>query len=220
MNSELKTQTYQTILDHPTWSDRQIGEHLNVSRSAVWRVRCKIISAVDYELAKKVAGKFLADFQMASDYFKTQIERLEKLKEETKTVYHSTKDGGTFTTEEKLSTLDILAIEKQQKEFAQEIAKQWYMPNFKAIVGGSDTTLFKTFKIEAEFEPLKLEAFDDAVEAVERLNKQFPLLPSAAGELLGLENFEKMIDPDIERPNPNKQGFGFIDSEGKDINLD
>jgi len=46
------------------------------------------------------------------------------------------------------------------------------------------------------------------------------LLPTAAGELLGIDNFETMIDPDIERPNPNKQGFGFRDSDGKDINLE
>jgi len=121
VNSELKTQTYQTILDHPTWTDRQIGEHLNLSRSSVWRVSCKIISAIDYELAKKVAGKFLADFQMATDYFKTQMERLEQLKEQTKTMHHSTKDGGTFVTDEKLSPLDILAIEKQQTELWKNI---------------------------------------------------------------------------------------------------
>lgn len=121
MNRELKTKTYQTILDHPTWTDRQIGEHLKLSRSAVWRVRCKIISAIDYELAKKVAGKFLADFQMATDYFKSQIERLEQLKKETKTVYHSTKDDGSFTTKESLSPLEILQIEKQQTELWKNI---------------------------------------------------------------------------------------------------
>jgi hypothetical protein len=87
----------------------------------VWRIRCKIITAIDYELAKKVAGKFLADFQMATDYFKTQIERLENLKTREKTVHHSTKDGGVFTTEEKLSPMEILAIEKQQTELWKNI---------------------------------------------------------------------------------------------------
>lgn len=101
--------------------DRQIGEHLNLSRSSVWRVRCKIISTIDYKLAKKVAGKFLADFQMATDYFKTQIERLEQLKEQTKAVHHYTKDGRAFTTDEELSPLDILAIEKQLTELWKNI---------------------------------------------------------------------------------------------------
>jgi len=121
VNSELKTQTYQLMLDHPTWSDRQIGDDLNISRSAVWRIRCKVITAIDYELAKKVAGKFLADFQMASDYFKTQIERLEKLKNKPKTILRETKEGGTFADEIPLSTLDILQIEKQQTELWKNI---------------------------------------------------------------------------------------------------
>ena len=121
MNSELKTQAYQLMLDHPTWTDTQIGNDLNVSRSSIWRVRCKIITAIDYELAKKVAGKFLVDFQMATDYFKTQIERLEQLKIQEKTVHHSTKDGGVFRTQEKLDPLDILQIEKQQTELWKNI---------------------------------------------------------------------------------------------------
>ncbi len=110
-------------------------------------------------------------------------------------------------------------MKNQQKELAQQITKQWYMPNFKALYG-KDTEIFEKFKVEAEFEPLKIEAFDDSVEAVIKLNKEFPLLPSSAGELLGLDKFENIIDPDIERPNPNKQGFGFRDSEGKEINLE
>jgi len=109
-------------------------------------------------------------------------------------------------------------LKNQQKDFAQQIAKQWYMPNFKAIFG--DKKEFKTFKIEAEFEPLKIEAFDDAVDAVIKLNKEFPLLPTAAGELLGIDNFETMIDPDISRPDPNQRGFGFRDSECKEIGLE
>ena len=46
------------------------------------------------------------------------------------------------------------------------------MPNFKAIFG-TDKKEFKTFKIKAEFEALKIEAFDDAVDAVIKINKDF-----------------------------------------------
>ena len=74
--------------------------------------------------------------------------------------------------------------------------------------------------MEVEFEPLKLEAFDDAVEAVIKLNKEFPLLPTASGELLGIDNFETKLDPSIPRPDPNKREFGFTDSEGKEISLE
>jgi hypothetical protein len=95
------------MLTYPTKSDYQIAQELNLT-SSVYRARLKIITAIDYELIKKVAGKFLTEFQMASDYFKKQIERLENLKGENKTVHHSTKDGGQFTTDEKLSPLEIL----------------------------------------------------------------------------------------------------------------
>ena len=50
------------------------------------------------------------------------------------------------------------------------------MPNFKALYG-KNSEIFEKFKVEAEFEPLKLEAFDDSVEAVIKLNK--PVTASA-----------------------------------------
>ncbi len=40
----------------------------------MYRIRLKLISAVGYTLAQNVAGKFLVEFQMATDYFKKQIE--------------------------------------------------------------------------------------------------------------------------------------------------
>ena len=109
-------------------------------------------------------------------------------------------------------------IKNQQKDDGQQIGKQWYMPNFKAVYK-TDSEEFKLYKVEAEFKPLKLEAFDDSVEAVAKLNEQVPLTTKAIGELLGIDNFETMVDPDMDRPDPNKQGFGFMDSEGKDIKM-
>jgi len=29
-----------------------------------------------------------------------------------------------------------------------------------------------------------------------------------------------MLDPDIERPDPNKRGFGFTDLEGKEFTME
>lgn len=117
MNEELKRQTYDLMLEHPTWSDQEIADKLNVSRSAVWRVRNKIVVGIDYELTKKIAGKFLVDFQMASDYFTKQIERLEQLKTQEQIVYHTNaKTGGSFAIKEPLNPMDILQIEKQQTE--------------------------------------------------------------------------------------------------------
>jgi len=93
------------------------------------------------------------------------------------------------------------------------------MPNFKALYK-KDSEIFEKFKVEAEFGPLNLEAFDDSVDAVIKLNKEFPLLPSSAGELLGLDKFENMIDPDIERPDPNKRGVGFTNEKGERFDLE
>ena len=46
------------------------------------------------------------------------------------------------------------------------------------------------------------------------------MLPESAGRLLGIDNFETMLDPDMERPNPNKQGFGFKDEDGKEVKME
>jgi len=51
----------------------------------------------------------------------------------------------------------------------RSIAKQWYMPNFKAIYG-TDSEVLKKFKIECFFEELKLENFMDTVDVVSKLN--------------------------------------------------
>ena len=110
-------------------------------------------------------------------------------------------------------------LKNNQKEFTDQFAKQWYMPNFKALYG-NNSEQFKTFKVEAEFEPLKLEAFDDSVEAVIKLNKEFPLLPEAAGELLGIDNFETKLDPTIKRPDPNQRGMGFTNEKGERFDLE
>ncbi|MCH9657199.1 hypothetical protein K0U27_00655 [archaeon] len=129
------------------------------------------------------------------------------------------KDSNRSTLVQKVRFFLDGGLKNQQRHTAQQIAKQWYMPNFKAVYG-KDSEIFKKFKIEAEFEPLKLEAFDDAVDAVIKLNKEFPLTAEAAGDLLGIDNFETMIDPDIPRPDPNKRGFGFTNGDGKKMNME
>ena len=108
-------------------------------------------------------------------------------------------------------------IRNMQKPICSQFAKQHYMPNFKAMYG-KDSEEFKLFRIDCEFEPLKVEAFDDAAEAVSKINAEFPLTVEAAGKLLGLENFEGMVDPDMERPDPTRRnGFGFLDNHDKEI---
>lgn len=121
MINKLKETVYKHILTYPTKSDYQIAEDLAVSRSRVYQIRKQLFIAIDHELARNVAGKFLADFQMASDYFKTQIERLEELKDSTRLVFHDTKDKGKFTTREPIGPMGILALEKHQTELWKDI---------------------------------------------------------------------------------------------------
>ena len=80
MKSELKLAVYNKILDYPDKSDYTIAQEMNLTRSMVYRTRISLVGAINYELARNVAGKFLTDFQMASDYFKKQISRLETSK--------------------------------------------------------------------------------------------------------------------------------------------
>ena len=68
------------------------------------------------------------------------------------------------------------------------------------------------------FEPFEI--FDDSVEVVINLNKEFPLLPEAAGELLGIDNFEQKLDPSVPRPDPNNRGMGFTNEKGERFDLE
>jgi hypothetical protein len=93
------------------------------------------------------------------------------------------------------------------------------MPNFKAIYG-TDSEVLKKFKIEYVFDELKMENFIDTVDAVTKLNQIVPLSLEAIGELTDIDEFEDKIDPDMERPDPNRRGFSFKDSEGEEIMME
>jgi len=105
------------MLTKPSLSDPQIAKSLGVSRGLGFRTRKSLLSTIEYELAQNVAGKFLTEFQMASDYFKLQIERLEDLKLQKNRVL--LKDGSVIEME--ISTMEVLAIEKQQTELWKNI---------------------------------------------------------------------------------------------------
>lgn len=135
MKNELKQTVYRATLQWPTKSDRQIAEDVGVSRALVWKSRIKMIKAIDYTLAREVAGKFLVEFQQAADYFKMQIEELEKrkyeieqLKGKTKTIFRKGENGQSYADTVPLEPLDIaklideqVTIEKHQTELWKNI---------------------------------------------------------------------------------------------------
>ena len=107
------------MLNHPARSDYEIAKAMEIDRSMVYRFRHKLIGAIDYYMARDVAHHFLIEFQMALDYFKLQIERLEQkktdieeLKQREKTIFKKGSDGKAWPEQVPLEVFDILAIEK------------------------------------------------------------------------------------------------------------
>jgi hypothetical protein len=96
-----------------------------------------------------------------------------------------------------------------QNTISKKIDAQWYMKNFR-IIYNDNQDILDNFHIESEFIDIKLESWDDLVESVVKLNQLQKLKAEANGKLLGLDNFESMIDPDAE-PIPTSSEI-----EGKD----
>ena len=108
-------------------------------------------------------------------------------------------------------------IADYQDWVTKEIAKQWYMPNFRAI-HGRDSEMYKKYTIDAVIEPMKLESFQDNVDAVLKILQKIPLKDEAIGKLLNLDEFTDMVDTDVERPQGN--GFKLTDNEGKEFKME
>jgi len=132
--SPIAEQIYKSILRYPTKSDVTLGKELNLSHTTVNKYRKKLYAGLNHHLAKDVAGKFFTHFQMASDYFMTQIEKLEVLKEEaqsfkegggTKTVFKKGKNGNSYAEEEKLNAFDKLIINKEIAALEKQQTDVW-----------------------------------------------------------------------------------------------
>jgi hypothetical protein len=121
MKAELQKAVYKDVLTYPTRTNQEHADSLGVSVSTIKRAKKKLLLALDYEIARSIAGKFLADFQQASDYFKLQIERLEELKDKEKTVFFKGPEGQSVPKTVPLEAMDLLAIEKHQTELWKDI---------------------------------------------------------------------------------------------------
>lgn len=133
MKKELKEQAYQVMLKNPAWGDEEIASDIGIGRSTVWRLRKKLIGKIDWELAQRIAGQFLTDYQLASDYFKQQITDLERIKQEreeskaggTKTIYKKGKDGQTYAEEVELNAFDLMEIDKDIRSIMKQQSDLW-----------------------------------------------------------------------------------------------
>jgi len=85
VNDEIKQSVYLEKLKNPIIQQKEIAQKLGLSEPMVSRAMKSMMGTHDYTLRQMLAGKFLEEFQMASDYWKTQITLLEELKEESDT---------------------------------------------------------------------------------------------------------------------------------------
>ena len=69
-------------LKNPICTQKEIGAKLGLKEYTVSRALKSMMGTHDYTLRQMLAGKFLEEFQMASDYWKLQIKQLEDLKKD------------------------------------------------------------------------------------------------------------------------------------------
>jgi len=78
----IKQSVYLERLKNPIATQKELSIKLGISESMVSRAMKSMIGTHDYQLRQLLAGKFLEEFQMATDYWKLQIKQLEDLKKE------------------------------------------------------------------------------------------------------------------------------------------
>ena len=106
---------------YPTLSDRQLALKIKISNTTVSMYRKKYDESIDAEFLAITAGKFINEFGKASDYWKLQIDELEKLKDSTKTIYKKGKNSKSYAVQVALEPSDILAIVKHQTDLRKNI---------------------------------------------------------------------------------------------------
>lgn len=89
-------------------------------------------------------------------------------------------------------------ITRHRIVIGKKFTAQWYMKNFR-IIYKDKKDIMEQFHVEAEFDDFKLESWADLVSSVVELSKLQPLKAQAMGELLGIQNFENMIDPEGDK---------------------
>lgn len=132
MKKAITKVAYTEMITYPALNDEQIARKVGLNQTTVWRLRKKLVGKIDWELAQRIAGQFLADYQMASDYFKIQITNLEEQKGElnqlktgTKTIFKKGKDGQSYPEEIELNSFDKLTIQRDIRELMKQQQSLW-----------------------------------------------------------------------------------------------
>jgi len=139
----VKEKAYEYMLKHPSESDQKVANQFGISRGFVYNLRCKFVRKLDYELAQKMAGAFLADFEHASDYFKLQTTELEKektkllqlMEEGHKTIFKKNAEGQTYAETVDLDAMDKLQISRDIRDIMKQQTDLWKNVIFMARQG-------------------------------------------------------------------------------------
>ena len=121
MKGEIKQLVYFERLKDPIASQKDLAIKLGLSESMVSRAIKSMMGTHDYQFRQLLAGKFLEEFQMASDYWKMQITQLENLKDSKKTIFKKAADGHVFPEEVELEVDDMMKIMKEQSDRWEKI---------------------------------------------------------------------------------------------------
>ncbi len=140
---QLRENAYEYMLKHPSESDQKIANHFGISRGFVYNLRCKFVKKLDYELAQKMAGAFLADYEQASDYFKLQTTDLEKEKTKLiqlqedghKTIFKRNAEGQSYAETVDLDAMDKLQISRDIRDIMKQQTELWKNVVFLARQG-------------------------------------------------------------------------------------
>lgn len=111
----------ETITQFPVYTDVKIAKQLKVNKVTVAKYRKEIDLHHDVEFISIVAGKFIAAYGKASDYWYAQITELQELKKSQKTIFRKNKDGSMRPELVDQEPSDILAICKQQAELQKMV---------------------------------------------------------------------------------------------------
>jgi len=99
------------------------------------------------------------------------------------------------TMEEKMKFFKAVIDNEWRPWYGQILGKQWYQRNFVDEFG-SNKEYMKKYYIDCEFVDIDFNSMQSKITILTMLNKIYPIKTEAAGEVLGIENFENMIDPE------------------------
>lgn len=105
--ARFKEEIIRCMVMHPSWGDARVAAEFGVHRTTVSKIRRKFEVRVDYKLAQNLAGKFLAEFTQASDYFKGKIDEAERSIEALRDRLDA---DGTLPPKERMSAGDAVSL--------------------------------------------------------------------------------------------------------------